>query len=318
MQVPSACTRCRPSRVVDMNLTIAKLAAAIREGRGIGTGDAYRPWIQITRRTSSPYSNLNVCPVPHLKRLTHFLSRAERQFALYLWWLGAEDVREQYPLWPWPHLHPEVQIAPQAEDRLHPGMQFVAAEADIALRTYPGTTIAHVLTIDMMVTVPVSMNPARLIGISCKPEAIVVAGSPTDRDMERIELDRRYCVAGNIPFRLAHPEQLPPKLLVGLHAISPIEPRSTLMQLVRAAPYLKYVDLLQRTAYDRPAWIASKEAGNRVGWSTPEEQRAFHIAIWYQHVDHDVSNGLVTTRPLVTGGTALREQGRQRWFGEGA
>ena len=53
-----------------------------------------------------------------------------------------------------------------------------------------------------------------LIGLSCKPESIVGAGSPTDRDMERIELDRRYCIAGNIPFRLAHPEQLPPKLLV--------------------------------------------------------------------------------------------------------
>ena len=298
------------------NLTA--LAAAINAGRGIGTGDKYSPWIQVTRRTYSPYSNLNVGPVPYLKRLTHFLSRGEREFALYLWWLGAEDIREQYPLWPWPHAHPEVQIALRTDARLHPGMRAIAAEADIALRDYRGTTTADILTLDMMVTVSASVNPARLIGICCKPRSIVVAGLPTDRDVERIELDRRYCIAGDIPFRLAHPELLPKKLLVALDAVSPIEPRAALRQFVGSAPYLKYIEILQRTAYDRCAWEASKEAGKRVGWSTPAEQRAFHIAIWHQHVDHDVSRGLITTRPLVAGGIALRARGRRQWFGEGA
>jgi len=296
---------------------LTTLAVAINAGRGIGTGDKYKPWIQITRRTSSPCSNPNVGPVPYLKRLSHFLSRGERVFALYLWWLGAEDIREQYPLWPWPHAHPEVQIAPRTDARLHPGMQAIAAEAGIALRDYRGTTTADILTLDMMVTVSASANPARLIGVSCKPRSIVVAGSPTDRNMERIELDRRYCIAGDIPFRLAHPELLPTKLLVALHAISPIESRASLRQFVGSAPYLKYVETLHRTAYDRCAWEASKEAGNRVGWSTLEEQRAFHIAIWHLHVDHDLSRGLITTRPLVAGGLALREQGRRQWFGEG-
>lgn len=291
------------------------LAEAIHKGRGIGIGDHYKPWIEITRRTSSPCSNLNIGPVPYLKRLTHFLSRGEREFALYLWWLGAEDIREQYPLWPWPHVHPEVQLAPGASTRVHLGMQVIAAEAGIPLRTYRGTTTADILTIDMMVTVPAELNPARLIGISCKPKSLVVAGLPTDRYMERIELDRRYCVAAHIPFRLAHPEQLPSKLLVALHAVSPVEPRAMLKRFVSSACYLKYVDLLQCTAYSRPAWMASKEAGNRVGWSTHEEQRAFHIAIWHQHVDHDLSRGLVTTRPLVAGGIALRDQGRRQWFG---
>lgn len=294
------------------------MAEAISAGRGIGTGDKYKPWIQITRRRSSPCSNLNVGPVPYLQRLTHFLSRAERVFALYLWWLDAEDIREQYPLWPWPHLHPEVQIASRTVTRLHPGMQAIAADAGIALRDYRGTTTADILTLDMLVTVPASVNRARLIGVSCKPRSIVVAGSPTGRDMERLELDRRYCLAGDIPFRLAHPELLPPKLLVALHATSPIEPRATLSEFVDSVPYKKYIEFLQRAAYDRPAWEASKEAGNRVGWSTLEEQRAFHIAIWYQHIDHDVSRGLITTRPLVVGGIALREQGRRQWFGEGS
>lgn len=300
----------------DRDLTA--LATAIYAGRGIGTGDNYEPWIQITRRTTSPCSNLFVGPVPYLKRLTHFLSRGEREFALYLWWLGAEDVREQYPLWPWAHVHPEVQIAPQATTRIHPGMKAVASVANIALRCYRGTTTADILTLDMMVTVPASVNSARLIGMSCKPRTLVTTGSPTDRYMERIELDRRYCMAGDIPFHLVHPEQLPSKLLVALHAVSPIESRAVLEQFVASAPYRRYIDILQRTGYDRPAWKASNEAGHRVGWSTPEEQRSFRIAIWYQHVDHDLSRGLITTRPLLAGGKALREEGRRQWFGEGA
>lgn len=300
----------------DRDLTA--LATAIHAGRGVGTGDKYEPWIQITRRTTSPCSNLFVGPVPYLKRLTHFLSRGEREFALYLWWLGAEDVREQYPLWPWPHVHPEVQIAPRTMAKIHPGMEAVASAANIALRRYRGTTTADILTLDMMVTVPASVNPARLIGFSCKPRALVTAGLPTDRYMERIELDRRYCMAGDIPFHLVHPELLPSTLLVALHAVSPIEPRTVLEQFVASAPYRRYIEVLQRTGYDRPAWKASNEAGNRVGWSTLEEQRSFRIAIWYQHVDHDLSRGLITTRPLLAGGTALREEGRRRWFGEGA
>lgn len=297
---------------------LATLAAAIYAGRGMGTGDKYKPWIQITRRTSSPCSNLYIGPIPYLKRLTHFLSRGERDFAFYLWWLGAEDVREQYPLWPWPHMHPSVQIAPKAAKRVHPGMAAVAKEANIALRDYRGSTTADILTLDMMVTVPASVNTARLIGISCKPRELVAAGLPSDRYMERVELDRRYCIAGDIPFRLVHPELLPPKLCVALHAVSPIEPRAVLRQFVGSAPYKTFVEILQRSGYDRPAWRASSEAGKRVGWSTEEEQRAFRIAVWYQHVDHDLSRGLATTRPLLTGGKALREQGRRQWLGEGA
>lgn len=299
-----------------MKLSVDELVAAIVEGRGIGNGDAYKPWIQITRNTSSPCSNLNIGATPYLKRLTHYLSRGEREFALYLWWLGAEDVREQYPLWPWPHLHPVVQVEPRADARKHPGMRDIAAGAGIPLRNYPGTSIAHVLTIDMVVTVPASMNQARLIGVSCKPKAVIDAGSAISREIERAELDRRYCSAASIPFRLAHPEQLSRKLLVGLHAVAPIEPRASLDELLCSRSYQSYVDHLQRTAYVKPAWVASKEAGARVGWSKEEEQRAFRIAIWCQHVDHDLSKGFVTTRPLISGGTALRKQGCREWFGE--
>jgi hypothetical protein len=148
-----------------MKFSLKNLADAIREGRGTGTRDAYKPWIQVTRRTSSPYSNLSVVPVPHLTRLTHYLSRGEREFALFLWWLGAVDVREQYPLWPWVHLHPVMQLGAASEPRFHPGMRAIAREAGVPLRNYPGLDVPWIMTIDLLVTVPEQLNPLRLIGV---------------------------------------------------------------------------------------------------------------------------------------------------------
>lgn len=136
------------SGVPGMKMTVKKLADMIGEGRGLGAGDRYQPWEQISRRRASPFSNLNLIPVPHLTRLAHFLSRGEREFGLLLWWLGAEDVREQYPLWPWPHRQPLDQIrAGGPEMKPHPGMLSVARDAGIRLSNYPGLNVQAVLSI---------------------------------------------------------------------------------------------------------------------------------------------------------------------------
>lgn len=298
-----------------MKFSMKKLAAAIQEGRGTGTADAYKPWIQVTRRTSSPYSNLSVVPVPHLTRLTHYLSRGERQFALFLWWLGAIDVREQYPLWPWEHLHPVMQLGAASEARFHPGIRAVAQEAGIQLRNYPGLDVPWIMSMDLLVTVPPQMSPSRLIGISCKPEDILNSGSPSDRELERLELDRRYCLHANIPHHVAHPEQLPKVLVKQLHWLSPIESYAALAELTKTPQYRIYVERLRETGYDRPAWIASREAGKHVGWSSVLEQRAMKVALWYQHVDVDVSRPVITTRPFSLGGIAYRDHAQKQWLG---
>lgn len=298
-----------------MKFSMKKLATAIQEGRGNGTGDAYRPWIEVTRRTSSPCSNLSVVPVPHLKRLTHYLSRGEREFALFLWWLGAIDVREQYPLWPWEHLHPAMQLGGAPEASYHPGMRAIALEAGIPLHNYPGVAVPWILSIDLLVTVQIAVNLFRLIGISCKPADILAAGSPSDRELERLELDRRYCLHANLPYRVAHPEQLPKVLIRQLHWLAPIESHTSLANLTNSLQYCTYVEHLRQTGYDRPAWIASREAGKHVGWLADLEQRAMKIAIWCQHVDVDVSRPVITTQPFNPGGAAFRDHAKKKWLG---
>lgn len=300
-----------------MRMTLNKLMEMIADGRGTGVGDSYRPWEEITRRRSSPYSNLNLIPVPHLTRLCHFLSRGEREFGLLLWWLGAEDVREQYPLWPWVHPQPLDQIG-HCTIGSHPGMAEVASDADIALGKYPGLRIPVVLSIDFLATIPASTGPNRLVGFSCKPLDLYSRAGPGDRLRERLELDRRYCVAANIPHHLVHPEQLPRTLVVQLHWLAPIEPWLQLKQLITSDEYQLYLKHLQPTVYEVPACDASRHAASKVGWTAEENQRALRIALWYQHLDVDLLQPIHMTRPLRQGGVALREQLQRQWFGRRA
>lgn len=312
----SACLRLLRTEELGVKMTMNKLASAICRGWGSGVGSAYQPFIQITRRTSSPCSNLCVAPVPGQTRLAHYLSRGEREFALFLWWLGAEDVREQYPLWPWPHVHPTTQLGGSDQICMHRGMSAIAESAGIRLRKYPGLDVHVVLTIDLLVTVSVEINPARLVGISCKPRSVVEACSPTDRALERLELDRRYCVEGGFGHHVAHPEELPKPLTRQLHWLAPIEDSDALSELTSSAKYRSFIDQLSTSAYDRPVWVASAEAAKKIGWSKIDEQRATKIALWLQDLDADISTAFSMTEPLRPGGVAYRATQRAHWLGQ--
>jgi hypothetical protein len=297
-------------------MTVEKLTGLIAEGRGLGVGDHYKPWEQITRRRASPFSNLNLIPVPHLARLAHFLSRGEREFGLLLWWLGAEDVREQYPLWPWPHRQPLEQIDLHAAGRdKHPGMVALAWEAGIKLGRYPGLGVPVVLSLDIVATVPPAIGAHRLVGYSCKPKALFLAAASGSRLRERLELDRRYCVAAGFPHYLVHPEQISQTLVVQLHWLAPIMPKVELDSFIADETYQAYLVGLKRMAYELPAHQASCSAASAVGWSDEQGHQALRIAMWHQHVDVDLSQPLCLTRVLKAGGTALRQRLRERWFG---
>lgn len=300
-----------------MKMTPKKFMAMIASGRGMGVGDDYRPWEEITRKRSSPFSNLNLIPVPHLTRLAHYLSRGEREFALLLWWLGAEDVREQYPLWPWPHPQPVRAISEHTgEPDYHPGMAVVAADAGIRLGCYPGMGIPAVLTLDLLATIPEKLCSSQLVGFSCKPLSLYLKAGPGERLRERLELDRRYCLAANIQHHLVHPEQLSKTLVVQLHWLAPIEPIDKLRLLVNSEAYKDYLATMRKYAYVEPVYGASGRASHRVGWSVEEEHRALKIALWYQHLDANLSLPIHTTRPLCHGGVQIKKDFQNHWFGD--
>ncbi|AWH18467.1 hypothetical protein C1922_14755 [Stenotrophomonas sp. ZAC14D2_NAIMI4_7] len=296
--------------------SLPQLELAFKQGRGIGVGEDYRPWIQITRNRSSPLSNLRVTQIPYMRRSLHCLSRGEAHMVHYLRWLGASDIREQYPMWNWPHAHPLAQLR---EDlgcgEMHPGMAAVAEKAQFVLRTYPGTDIRTVLTMDLMVTVPAEINKARLVAISCKPLQRVLEGREDDREIQRLELDRLYCEAGKIPFVLAHPEQLPRTLIVQLEAYGPVGDPDRYRVLASSSEYADFVDRLDSLVYTRPAMQAARRAAKGLPWDHDTMVSALRTSIWHQHIDVDLATQISLARPLRPGGKAFRAAQAAKWLG---
>ena len=299
-----------------MRATLKKLRDWILQGRGLGIGDWYRPWIQITRKLSSPRSNQCIAPMPGLRRLCHFLSRGEHRVAHVMWWLGAEDVREQFPLWPWPHHAPLSEIFPDHDFPIHPGLQSVADDAGIQLYPYPGLAISAIPSLDLVITLPAGFAPRRLIGCSVKPAEIFLEADSVDRVRERLELDRRYCGSANMGHVLVHAEQLPPEFVVNLDWLAPLRPRAEIDAVVASQQYRDFVGHLANKAYEHPASWAARQAGSKVGWDFLAATFALHTALWRLDVDVDLLQRLHLHRPLTRGGCALKTVLRQRLFGE--
>jgi len=263
-------------------------------------------------------SNQSFVRMPCLARHCAFLSRSERFLAHVLWWAGALDVREQFPLWPWPHPNPHQELDGVPEWPQHPGIIEVAKDAGIKLYRYPGLPIPAVLTIDLMVTVrQQGETPPRLIGISCKPQDQYLHAGPADRLRERLELDHRYCDAGGIHYLLLHPEQLPRTLVRQLEWLAPRTTQRELDALRQSTAYNKFVERLRDRLYTTPASRAIRAAGRAIGWNEPTSDQMGRTAIWLLDVDVDLSVPVLLHAPLQPGGVALRREIRRRIFGEG-
>jgi hypothetical protein len=293
-----------------------KLLEAIRAGIGTRTGDAYRPWITVRKKNTSATSNQSIARMPGLKRHCHFLSRGEKDLAHTLWWLGVADVREQLPLFPWQHVHPASYVEGTRDWGDHPGMQAVAEEAGIALSLYPKIRIPVVLSLDLLANLQWPDGSFRgLVGFSCKSISEVEAEGQTPRLYERLELDRRYCVAGRFPHILAYPEKLPGRLPRELEAIAPLGTTSEIRSARQDSRYKAFTEELQRTAYSTPACVAANEAGAKVGWGHEQSGHALKLAMWSLDVDNDLTRRTNLAAPLKKGGRRVRAELRRLLLG---
>ena len=151
-------------------LKLKKIVEQIRLGFGQGHGEHYQPWMKIRRKNSTSKSNQIVAWMQPLGRVAHYFSRGEYKTALLLLWLGIEDLREQYPLWPIAHPHP-LSGAEGSESMNFPwvrGLLDIAGEAGIDHGVEVGTDIPYTATIDLLATLR-TRTGLKLIGISCKP-----------------------------------------------------------------------------------------------------------------------------------------------------
>ena len=155
-----------------------------REGRGRGTGSAYKPWIRISDFSSRGKSRRMFSSKSG--RHHELLSDGERNLFLLLEYSrDVVDVREQFPL---------------SRDET----QSIAARLNIKHPVYPGTRVPAVMTTDFLVKF-LRNGRETLEAFSCK----TAADLENPRTLEKLEIERTYYDDLGVPYRLILDSSLP-------------------------------------------------------------------------------------------------------------
>jgi hypothetical protein len=233
---------------------------------------------------------------------------------LIIRWLGAADVRDAFPIWPWPHRHPGFGLPGFEHSVELPGLLSIAETAEIPHGYYPGTAIPYVATVDGLVTYKDSVGSYRLVALENKPEPIATEPDPLSRVKERLELARRYCIHADIPRRLVHAEKMPSELFVNLDLLAPQLTNPQQSALLGSKIYQHFTELLQAKGHSTAPNELAASLKARFGYHPSMLQAATHLAIWRQDVDHDLTLPFIPWQPLIRGGRAFKEQLQSQWF----
>ncbi|RSC14592.1 hypothetical protein EGT41_15415 [Burkholderia cenocepacia] len=298
-------------------MTWEKLRQLIDEGYGQGHGDMYRPFIEIRRRNCSPKGNQSVGPLPGCVRPFHALTRVERQFGMLCYWLGASDVREQLPAWPFPHRHPLAGVRGTSlfDNITVPGLIELAAEAEIEHGVFPGSDVPYVATLDVVATVAGPAGP-RMVVISCKAGADLANARVTSRMIERLELERRYCESVSARYHVAHELALSKSLLSNLEVCGVSV--SQKHRIFAAAGFETFKETLKEAIEKTSIRSAVELAVSRSRLAPTLAWPAFHLLAWCLEIDIDLSHAKVTSQRAVLGGRLLRDALHRRLLSEEA
>jgi hypothetical protein len=296
----------RPLPAQTGKMTIKKLTRLIEAGYGQGHFQRYKPWLRVTKRDYSPNSNVGHLPNAALGRAHHYRARAERSSIHLFKWLGAVDVREAFPVWPWAHHHPGFGLPGFEASNRHEGLLKVAQDLEIPHGNYLGTSIPYVATLDILTTWELFDGSLKLIAIENKPEDLAKSPDPTSRVKERLQLTKAYCQQTDIKRILVHAEHFNREFILNL---SHFDPRLTIQQqndIRSSTEYLRLVELLNTEGYQTPiSEVLNKMNLDCGSWLTKLWQY-FDLAVWHQDIDHDISKPLKKWAPLEAGGRALR------------
>jgi hypothetical protein len=297
-------------------MTWKKLSEQIESGRGQGHRDDFKPWLWVRRKNPSARGNQVTAAMPGYRRASHFMAQVEWHMALLCLWLGASDVREQFPLWPMSHAHPLADLPHMRSTRLPhmPGLLDIAREAGIAHGVEIGSKgVPYVATLDLAVTLPGSQTP-KLAGLSLKPHDDVRVAEPTDRMLERLEMERRYLVIAKANHAITD------RSLLGTYTGGNLETFSSAARLPRPLASHSLVEdfcgqLLAR-ASNTTICEAITSVGTRMKLAPIDANLLWRHGVWIHAIDLDITHQLRLGEPLALGGYAIATAISQELFGE--
>ncbi|MDO8455304.1 MAG: hypothetical protein Q7T07_00115 [Burkholderiaceae bacterium] len=298
---PSAYTKRKLNTVVRAVLT----------GCGQGRGDAFKPWIRIRRNFSSPTSHQVFDSVGIQARNHHFLSKLEFHTALQISYLGALELRECLPLWPFEHPHPDSGLDVDVDAQLGPvpGLIEIAKSAGIDHGYFVGTTVPYVGSIDLMCRCRIRKR-WKLVGISCKPKEIA---EQSNRAQERIQLDRLYCQSAGALHMHEDGSTFNAELLKQLLWMRPLV--SDLRAHKKTARLNDFTAQFEEYASDRCVLEATIAAGKRTGLNRNDSHIFFRLGVWLHLIDIDLTQRVQMHSKVKRGSAQVIKALESRYLG---
>lgn len=293
----------------------ATLMERILAGRGQGHGDQYRPWLWVRRKNTSAQSNQLVDAIPGMRRECHFLALVEWHMALLCVYLGAADVREQFPLWPQPHLHPLSTLRAAAAQRFEPcrGLMAIADELGIDHGWEVGApNVPYVFTIDLAVTLRTASGFA-LAGVSLKPRELLETAEPGARIEQRLRLAAQCMQEYGAAHRIADRRVLGPHTGGVLEFLSagtklPAHLRGARLQDEFAK---RFVDVALASSID----TGINRSANALRIDLESARLLWLHLAWTRRIEVDITTPLEMGQPLRLGGRAISDALAVELFG---
>jgi hypothetical protein len=241
-------------------------------------------------------SRLHLVVLPHLQRQAHYLSSNEYRFALFLWWLGVSDLREQFPCWPWPHPHPLYGHPDYRPPQIvqSSGTTAIAKSLGINPLVCNGSPIRYVPTIDLLATVHLD-GEVSAFAFPVKPLDVIRNSRLTTRDRELLAIQNAYAKELGMPCHLATSEDLSLGLLTNLEVLFGycvlMHPE---IRAVREGCRELFARRLEtgESLHDTLSGVASM-----AGISFEHTQILFHHFLWHRQINVDVREPWIMNQP---------------------
>ena len=288
-------------------MTRSRLQSLILQGFGQGRGDAYKPWIGVGRANSARESNHQVAVTSCQSAPLHLLSDLEVKASRVASWLGAIEIRTQFPLFPWAgHPHPNSGVNAELDAKLAPtkGLLEIASRAKISHGNWVGAPdLPYVATTDLLVERG-DRPSTTLYFWSVKPAALLENHPKRKRMKERIELERLYAESVGGKHVLYDGSKVSEELLANLGWMEPL--RVERVSPNRCADRARFVKHFQKSSSREALRDRISRAAASAGISQSEGGAHFRAAAWLTEVDIDLNQPVVMSEPMKTGGSSFK------------
>lgn len=294
----------RPPKV-----TWQRLNETISTGIGSGFGEFYQPIIQIKRWNPSPVSTQIIKPLPPFKRACHFLSQSEYWLGLLFSWVGCE-IREQFPLWPWQHPHPENgrNLSNDRFLRESSGLMEICKQAGIEHGNYIGTNIPYISTMDLCLYLPWVIDFKRsctMISVKPMSHKSFKNPDPITRSLEKLEIERRYCAELGIHYLIGDHQTFHTRLFGNLESI---QPSALLNQHPQLSITLKmFLDKHEHKLNQEPLSFVREVLTRDYKCSGEVAVLMRNFLIWHQIIDFDLTEVINESHLPRAGGRVLKQ-----------